>query len=82
MVLVQEALCGDLLRFMYRKYGGRLPERVAVSLVLLPLLSALSHLHSEVGAWDSMDTWGARTSSCRNQGSPDCRHDQQQPGVS
>ena len=42
MVLVQEALCGDLLRFMYRKYGGRLPERVAVSLVLRPLLRAIA----------------------------------------
>ena len=51
MVLVQEALCGDLLRFMYRKYGGRLPERVAVSLVLRPLLRALDHLHSKVGVW-------------------------------
>ena len=49
VVIVQEyAAGGDLLRFMF-KCGGRLPERQAVNLVLQPFLSALLHLHSQVG---------------------------------
>ena len=50
VVLVQEALSGgDLYRFTYRHYGGKLPEQQVVGQVLLPLLTALKYLHSQVG---------------------------------
>jgi len=45
VVIVQEfAEQGDLLR-MLKRYGGTLPERVAVNEVLRPLLHALTYMH-------------------------------------
>uniref|UniRef100_A0A7S3VP34 Protein kinase domain-containing protein n=1 Tax=Dunaliella tertiolecta TaxID=3047 RepID=A0A7S3VP34_DUNTE len=46
VVLVQEfANMGDLFTLLHR-YGGRLPERTAVELVLQPFLSVLNYLHA------------------------------------
>jgi serine/threonine protein kinase len=55
VVIVQEyAAGGDLLRYMYSQ-GGKLAERQAVRLVLLPFLCALEHLHEQARrVWDHM----------------------------
>ncbi len=60
--MVQEfAVCGDLFEDL-KKGGGQLKEKYAVRDVIVPFLSALSYLHSQVrapGFWPG-ETWRAQ----------------------
>lgn len=49
--MVQEyASCGDLFEDL-KKGGGQVKEKAAVRDIIAPFLSALLHLHAQVGGW-------------------------------